>query len=125
MVMRSHPDRYRLTFLLPAGITADAGSHAPSPEGCLLHVGDGLVVIVGPSREATFERATRFLRVVCRGRREAIAATLRMPDQLAGGDSWSIQVGADVAFSPTSLDPYFPKPESPHPQIELVGGRGR
>ena len=110
--MRSHPGCYRLSFMLPAGITADSGSHAPSPEGCLLHVtGGSLVEIVGPSREATFEHATRLLRVSCRGRPPlSIAATLRTPARPSGADSWSIIIGADVAFSPTALGPHFPRP---------------
>jgi hypothetical protein len=124
--MRCHPGSYRLIFSLPAGAMADSGSHAPSPEGCLLEVtGVNLVEIVGPSREAVFEHATRLLRVSCRGRRVSIAALLRSPAKPAGIDSWSIIVGADVAFSPTSLDPHFPQSKLTRPALELAaGGRG-
>lgn len=114
--MRSHPGSYRLSFLLPAGAVACSGSHAPSAYGCLLHItGGSLVEIVGPSREATFEHATRLLRESCRGRPPLwIAATLQTPVRPAGRDCWSIIIGADVAFSPTSLDPHFPvERESP------------
>jgi hypothetical protein len=106
--MRSPPASFRLSFLLPAGADACSGSHRPSPEGCLLHVTAPLVEIAGPSREAVFEHAARFLRVSCRGLRTSLAARLQTPARPSGTDTWSIILGADVAFSPTSLDPHFP-----------------
>lgn len=106
--MRCHPGSFRLTFLLPAGAKASPGTHQPSPDGCVLTVTFPLAEILGPSREATFEHAARLLRVACRGQRCAIAATLETPARPAVRDSWSIIVGADIAFSPTSLGPHFP-----------------
>lgn len=109
--MRSIPGSFRLTFLLPAGVAADSGQHQPSPEGCRLHVSFPLAEITGPSREAVFEHAARFLRVSCRGKAPfSIAAMLATPARLCGRDAWSIIVGADVAFSPTSLNPHLPSP---------------
>jgi hypothetical protein len=127
--MRCHPGSYRLSFLLPAGVKVEPGSHQPSPEGCVLHADGSIIVIAGPSREATFEHATRLLRVVCRGRPPlSIAAQLSTPARPSGRDTWSIIVGADVAFSPTSLDPHFPTTpdqERPPPALELVSGGHR
>jgi hypothetical protein len=125
--MRSHPASYRLSFLLPKGVSADPGRHRPSPDGCILTVAGPMAEILGPSREATFEHATRFLRVVCRGRPPlSIAAVLETPVQPAGRDSWSIIVGADVSFSPTALDPHFPREQkaTPPPLALVGGGRG-
>jgi hypothetical protein len=129
MVMRSHPGLFRLSFLLPTGTTVVAGSHRPSPEGCLMHVeADRLIEIVGPSREAVFEHAARLLRVVCRGLSAvSIAAMLKTPARPVGHDSWTIIVGADVAFSPTALDPFFLKDSIPRPSpvLELLRGARR
>lgn len=108
--MRCHPGSFHLSFLLPRGVAADSGSHAPSEAGCSMRVLPPLVKISGPSREAVFEHATRLLRVSCRGQAPlSIASTLVSPLPVSGSDSWQIHVGADVAFSPTSLDPYFPR----------------
>jgi hypothetical protein len=124
--MRCHPGLYRLSFLLPAGTHVDSGSHQPSAEGCLLHATFPLVEIVGPSRESVFEHAARLLRVSCRGRPPlSIAAMLSTPGRPAGADSWCIIVGADIAFSPTSLDPHFPKQEKPPPDLAVVSGGRR
>ena len=127
--MRSHPGSYRLTFLLPAGSHADSGRHQPSPDGCSLKITFPFVEITGPSREATFEHATRLVRTACRGR-HAITALLQLawPElglrQPCGGDSWTITIGADVSFSPTSIDPYLPREAGrPPPALQLVGGR--
>lgn len=126
--MRSHPELFRLSFLLPDGVKACPGSHQPSPHGCRVNVTAGsLVEITGPSREATFEHCAAFFRVARRATQRpfSIAATLVTPIRPAGRDSWSIIVGADVAFSPTSLDPHFPEPESPRVALGLVvGARG-
>ena len=126
MVMRSHHGQYRLSFLLPAGSACDSGSHQPSPDGCLLHVTFPLAEIVGPSREAVFEHATRLLRVSCRSLPPlAIAAMLSTPGRPVGADSWSIIVGADIAFSPTSLSPHFPRQAQPPPDLAVVAGGRR
>lgn len=129
--MRCHPGSFRLSFLLLAGVSADRGSHQPSPEGCVLEVTAPLVAISGPSREAVFEHATSFLRLSCRGLPPvSIAATLEtpaLPSWLGGGrsDTWSIIVGADVAFSPTALDPHFPTPSDARPPPALaIAARG-
>jgi hypothetical protein len=118
--MRCHPGLYRLTFLLPPGSRCDSGSHQPSPDGCLLHVTFPLAEIVAPSREAAFDHAARLLRVSCRGLCVAIAASLQTPARPAGRDTWSIIVGADIAFSPTSLPPHFPA--RPPPALALLSG---
>jgi hypothetical protein len=126
--MRCHPGSYRLSFLLPAGTHVDSGIHQPSPDGCLLRVDRMLVEISGPSREAVFEHATRLLRVSALGRPPlSIAATLSTPTRPPGRDTWSIIVGADVAFSPTSLDPHLPGPDQarPPPDLEVASGRRR
>jgi hypothetical protein len=121
--MRSHPDLYRLTFLLPAGANARPGTHQPSPDGCALTVRFPLVEIMGPSRGAVFEHAARLLRLACRGLPPlSIASVLATPARPAGRDSWSIIVGADVAFSPTGLDPSFPA-SRPANRILLAAGK--
>lgn len=120
--MRCHPGSYRLSFLLPRGALACPGSHRPSPDGCLLHITYPMAEIIAPSREAAFEHAARLLRVSCRGQRASIAARLETPSRPVGSDAWTIVVGADVAFTPTGLDPYFPKPERPPPGLAVVSG---
>ena len=113
--MRCYPGSYRLSFLLPAGAQIVSGRHRPSLDGCELNVTFPLVEILGRSRDAVFEHASRFLRVACRKcPAVSIAAILETPRPhgWAGrrSDTWSIIVGADIAFSPTSLNPYFPRP---------------
>lgn len=117
--MRYHP-AFTLAFLLPAGSVADSGKHRPSPEGCELVVTAPLVEISGPSREAVFEHAARFLRVACRDVRASISAFTTTFDQPAGRDSWAIVVGADVSFVPTSMDAQFPRQARPPPSLEVV-----
>lgn len=103
------PDTYRLAFLLPPALVllAQPGRHQPCLHGCVLKVSTyGLVLIDGPSRERVFEQASRFMRVVAKGRPPlSIPATLRAP--CSRRDGWSIIIGADVAFSPTSLSPHM------------------
>jgi hypothetical protein len=124
--MRCHPGLHRLSFLLPAGTRVDSGIHQPSPDGCLLRFDRMLVEISGPSREAVFEHATRLLRVSCRGRPPlSISAMLSTPARPSGRDTWSIIVGADVAFSPTSMDPHFPGEAHPPPDLEAASGGRR
>lgn len=100
---------HRLTFLLPPALVllAPVGRLQPCLHGCVLHVSEhGLVQIDGPAREQVFAQAIRFLRVVAKGRPPlAFPGTLRSP--CGRRDSWSIIVGADVAFSPTSIEPHM------------------
>lgn len=107
--MRSPPGLFRLSFMLPAGIAVDSGRGLHSESGCTLNVAKGLVEILGPSRESVFEVAATFLRVIQRAKPSvSIAATLESPLPLSGRDGWHIIINAPIAFSPTSLDPYFP-----------------
>jgi hypothetical protein len=125
--MRSHPDLFRLTFLLPPGADARPGTHQPSADGCALTVRFPLAEITGPSRPAVFEHAARLLRVACRGLPPlSIGANLESPARPAARDAWSIIVGADVAFSPTGIDPELPRPAEPRPPplVLHAGGRG-
>jgi hypothetical protein len=111
--MRS-PGVYRLKFLLPPGARSPAGAHA-ADSGCSLHVGHaGNVTIEAPSREAAFNLAGRILRECCLQLAPlSIAALLEQPaaDRFGrpyhASDSWSIIVGADVAFSPTAMPPHL------------------
>lgn len=102
------PSIFRLTFLLPPALSllVQPGRHQPCLAGCVLTIArTGLVAIEGPSRERVFEQATRFLRVNSKGRPPySVCATLCCLDA-RGRDGWSIIVGADVSFSPTSLPP--------------------
>jgi hypothetical protein len=121
--MRSCPASHILTFLTPPGARIEPGFRIDSPHGCILEVGrTGLVTILGPSREAVFELAARLLRAACRGLPPAsVSARLyqaRPHGDLAEGrdwlelpgpvDGWTIIIGAEVAFSPTAIDPYLP-----------------
>ncbi len=114
--MRSDPEVYRLKFQLPAGAAADPpGSVAADPECALIVSHAGHITIEAPARERAFALAGRFLRLACRSSQLplSIAATLESPGRDRFGrptsprDSWSIIVGADVAFSPTSMPPEF------------------
>lgn len=112
---------YRLTFLLPGLLALKVlpGRHQPCLHGCVLTVESlGRVVVTGRSREQLFEQTRRFLRVVAKGAGPlAIASVLETPLRHApsGRDGWSIIVGADVAFSPTSLKPDIGRLESNMP----------
>jgi hypothetical protein len=106
--MRNIPFNYRLSFLLPPPLWF-GGPAIPTIYGCRVAVSDGLVGITGPSRQAVFEQAATLVRSA--GRRApplSIAVRLSSPYLAGGCDSWSMIVGADVAFSPTAIDPYFP-----------------
>lgn len=106
--MRSRPASYRLMFLLPKGASA-VGTKTASA-GCEIHVSPPMVSICGPSRERVFDLATGLIVHACQGLPPlSIAAILVSPPPVSGSDSWSIIVGAGVAFSPTSLDPHFPR----------------
>lgn len=126
--MRPAPEPLKLTFLLPDGAAVTPGFHQPSPEGCALAVAWPLIEISGPSRRAVLDQAARLLRLSCRHLPPlSIAAFLTTPGRPAGRDSLTIIVGADVAFSPTGLDPEFPSepPARPPAALRLVeGGRG-
>jgi hypothetical protein len=102
------PGSYRLSFLLPNGVTADRGDFAKVP-GCVLMVGRSHVQIFAPSKEKAFAQATGVLREACQGRGPfSIAALLVSPTPVSGADGWTIIVGADIAFAPTSLGATFP-----------------
>lgn len=107
--MRRDPGIYKLTFLLPPaiGLMVQPGRHQPCLAGCVLVIGPcGHVAIEGPSRERVFDQATRFLKVNSKGRPAySVAATLESPLPCRGRDGWSIIVGAEIAFSPTSMPP--------------------
>lgn len=96
---------YRLNFLLPASLAGfvRSGTWQPCLAGCLLQVDRStLVRISGRSREAVFDQAARFLRVVAKDRPPlVIAATLCSPSR--GRNSWTITVNARVSFAPTGL----------------------
>jgi hypothetical protein len=98
--------------LLPRGLAAIEGTPAPSDDGCTLEIDGPLVRVRGGSREAVFEHATRLLKIAHggQGRPLAISAILHSPSRPSGFDRWSIIVGAEVAFSPTALDPWLPGP---------------
>jgi hypothetical protein len=106
--MRTPSVVWRLTFLLPPaiGLLAAPGRHSPCLHGCVLTIDRaGVVAIEGPSRECVFDQATRFLRVNSKGRPPyAVAASVYCPEP-RGRDDWSIVVGAEIAFSRTSLPP--------------------
>jgi len=123
--MRSLPEPYRLSFLLPAGAMAgDCPVIAPpAADGCgiSLHRA-GLVVIFGLSREAVFACAGVALRALCRDILPvSIGAVLMTPGRgFCGSDSWSVIVGAEVAFSPTSLPPWISNAPARAPPPRLI-----
>ncbi len=103
------PGSYRLSFLLPNGVAARSGEYADWVPGCVLTVSGPSVEISAPSKDNAFEQAARLLRVVCQGKGPlSIAALLVSPRPVSGADGWTIVVGADVAFAPTSLGATFP-----------------
>src|SRR5450631_3782474 len=117
------PTVFRLTFLLPPalGLLVAPGRHSPCLHGCMLVIGPCghrarrlgrrktdvnalLVAIEGPSKERVFEQTTRFLRANSKGRPAyAVPATLESPLPWRGRDELSIVVGAEIAFSWTSM----------------------
>lgn len=116
--MRSHPGLFDLSFLLPRGAPRprfDGFSEHP----CVVEIDGPLVRIRGDSREAVFDCASALVRPLQANRPVSIAAILHTPSRPSGFDRWSIIVGADVAFSPTSLDPHFPRaaPASAKPSL--------
>jgi hypothetical protein len=118
---------YRLTFMLPASLVlvAPPGRHQPCIHGCVLHVRRaGLVEIEGPSRDALFEQARRFLRIIARGRPPMqIAAHVASPPALvqAARDAWWITINSDVTFSPGGIDPVIAPAPADATNILLAG----
>lgn len=107
--MRSHPGSFDLSFIVPRDAVALGGDGTYSAEnGCEIEIAAPLVRIRGFSREAVFNAASDVVRDLGQDSPTSITAILRSPARPSGADSWSIIVGADVAFSPTSIDPYFP-----------------
>lgn len=109
--MRTTPE-FRLIFLLPdqLAFAVPAGRHQPCLHGCVLAIDRlGRVTISGPSRERVFDQASRFLRIHSKGKVPmSIAAQLVTPTGAFGGpatDKWSIAVNAEVAFTPSAMDP--------------------
>lgn len=115
-----------LTFLLPNGARRIVTPVDGWPYGCLVEFGrTSLVSIMGPSREATFDAAAQILADGCAGLAEnSITARvyqfpkkeptdgrdwLRVSSDCGITDGWTIIIGARVAFSPTGIDPYFPR----------------
>lgn len=100
--MSSSPGSYRLSFALPRDWRLSYGGPQPAANGCLLTI---------QHRDAVFEDAAALFRSVLQMAPGplSIAATLETPH---GKDTWSIILRADVAFSPTSLDPHFPRAAS-------------
>lgn len=123
---------YRLTFLLPRGLSLPVGRHAPAEDACCLVIRPGGVAeVAGRSRETVFDHAGLLLRVIRRrtpiGKAPAIVAmTLETPTpQGPRKDLWTAIVGAEVAFSPTGLDPVIPAGGSGPgpPRLKLIAGR--
>src|SRR5258708_1636208 len=111
MSMRCHPGSFHLSFLLPEGVDASwaDGRHFPAL-GCHVRVLSPLMKIRGPSRDWVFDAADVILRQACESHGPlSIAATLQSPPPCPGRDSWTIIVGADVAFAPTGLGAHFPR----------------
>lgn len=131
--MRTRPSHI-LTFLLPQGARRDDGIRVDSRYGEIVEIGrSGLITVMAPSQEAAFEIAAQMLRIACRGLAPlSIAARIYAPALDRGdgrdwlevpgpADGWTIIVGADVAFSPTQIDPYFP---GRMPVAAKIAGRG-
>jgi hypothetical protein len=106
--MRSHPGSFDLRFLLPRGIRL-ANGILPLPRGCQAEIEGGLVRVRGDSREHVFDDAAGLVSGLAAARPLSISAILYTPSRPSGFDRWHIIAGADVAFSPTALDPYFPR----------------
>lgn len=109
--MRSHPGSFDLSFLLPRGAQAVAVRGLCA--GCSIEIEGPLVRVIGDSREAVFDCASDVVRGLHRFQPISISSILHSPARPSGFDRWSIIVGADVAFSPTSLDPHFPRQARP------------
>ncbi len=124
--MTSPSFTHLLTFLLPPGARRIVTPVDGWPYGCLVEFGrTSLVSIMGPSREAAFDAAGQILSDGCTGLAQT-SVSLRVyqfpPKEPADGrdwlrvssgggvtDGWTAIIGAGVAFSPTGVDPYFPR----------------
>lgn len=113
--MRVSPDPFRLSFLLPDGadLVGALERFRQPADGNLTVFAAGLVSIGGRSREAVFNNIAEFVRQLRLDAPQAIAVTMvttRDPARgmPSGRDSWTIVVGADVAFAPTGLGLHFP-----------------
>jgi hypothetical protein len=133
---------YRLSFTLPPvlAFSVPAGRHQPCLAGCALAIGPrpsnrldhssavelplgaGDVLVIGPSREAVFDQAARFFRIVAKGHTLSIEAILTSPprykqrfagadpDELVetvpgGRDSYTITLNAEITFSASTRAP--------------------
>lgn len=105
--MRSHPGSFDLSFLPPRGIRLGNGM-LQLPRGCIVELEGGLVRLLGPSREAVFDDAATLVAGFHVNRPLAIGAILHTPSRPSGFDRWHIIAGAEVAFAPGGIDPYFP-----------------
>ncbi|WKA31586.1 hypothetical protein [Bradyrhizobium roseum] len=109
--MRSVPGSFDLSFLVPRAVLLGiAQAEITATRGCTIELEFPLVRIRGDSRVAVFDAASDLVRHIPRRDTPiSISAILHTPERPSGFDRWSIIVGADVAFSPTSLDPHFPR----------------
>lgn len=126
------PGFYRLSFVVPRDLVLDCSvaEHADvfARLDCVVTTVFGpeapWVEIKGRSREAVFDRAALFLAALRRRTAAplAITAILETPADRQRGfrDSWTILLGAEIAFSPTSIDPYFPRTLPARPPPELL-----
>lgn len=114
MCMRSSIGSFDLSFLLPrpspGRVYAGLQRGLVEQGGCALELELPFVRIRGGSQPAVFDAAARLLQDAVRGGPTAVSAILHTPVKPSGFDRWHIIVGAPVAFSPTGLDPYFPRP---------------
>ena len=111
--MRSSNGSFDLSFLLPrlapGRVYSALQRGLVEQEGCALELELPLVRILGCSQPAVFNAAAALLQDAVRGAPTAISAILHTPVRPSGFDRWHIIVGAPVAFTPTGLDPYFPR----------------
>ena len=104
---------FKLVFALPASLRLVApGRHQPNPDGPTLVIDrSGWCSVLGPSRREVLEHAGRFLKSVAKGRGpiKIIGATLVTPPNYypgavrGGRDGYTIVIGAEVSFSPTTV----------------------
>ncbi len=109
--MRSVPGSFDLSFLVPRAVLLGiARAEISATRGCSIELELPLIRIRGDSREAVFDAASDLVRHIPGSNQPlSIAAILHTPERPSGFDRWSIIIGADVAFSPTGLDPHFPR----------------
>lgn len=107
---------YRLSFTLPPvlAFSVPAGRHRPCLSGCMLWIADrGEVVVTGPSREAVFDQAARFFRIVAKGHTLSIEAVLATPGSeglRSASDSYTITLNAEITFAASTRAPeIFPR----------------